>query len=456
MAKATVSKKIDAPIDRVWELLADLEHWSAWAPLSARDRVVSRTIAGGEGEFLVCDVEEQVGLANIKMRAKYILSPKRQIDEETVSGEWIGRATLKLLPSNGGTAVTVDAEGSPHGTSADLAFFLEGGDRTLAGFWNEVLGQLASMATSPCSLQKPMYCPSRMLDIYYTKPSLGLDVLVNHSWREIDLSTLTIYDALRWRGIYPPDSVPPPWVFQNGFNKVFTIKAGQVSGITSTFDDTINGNNRPVPIDPEDPSKGVLLEYTDPQYSEFYDILKVVSQDIVVGKAFVGTYPQGRLLLNFTMARRYSFDFMSAQDHRELFEKYGKEPDVTKITGEWEGRMVSNASLTPPLFRFWYSVDPSGKVSCQWNFMNILKGRSRIEMTKDQMLMFDFTNFHDEIRMLTPDAMVGRYLPQSSKLLDIIGDRDLGLLHFEKNAQGDRPMIYYYIKRVPGTSPPPP
>jgi hypothetical protein len=75
-------------------------------------------------------------------------------------------------------------------------------------------------------------------------------------------------------------------------------------------------------------------------------------------------------------------------------------------------------------------------------------------MTRDQMLMFDFTNFHDEIRMITPDAMVGRYLPQSSKLLDIIGDRDLGLLHFEKNSKGDRPMIYYYIKRVvPGTPP---
>jgi len=27
--------------------------------------------------------------------------------------------------------------------------------------------------------------------------------------------------------------------------------------------------------------------------------------------------------------------------------------------------------------------------------------------------MFDFTNFHDEIRMLADDAMIGRYLPRS-------------------------------------------
>ena len=120
--------------------------------------------------------------------------------------------------------------------------------------------------------------------------------------------------------------------------------------------------------------------------------------------------------------------------------------------------MVSNASLTPPLFRFWYSVDSSGKVSCKWNFMNIMKGTSKIKITPRQMDMFDFTNFHDEIRMIADDAMVGRYLPKSTELLDILGDRDLGLLHFEKTAAGDRPMIYYYIKKLPkaeGTPPPP-
>lgn len=453
MAKASVSRYIAASPARVWDLLADLRHWSSWAPLSARDRIMSRTISAWEGKSAVCDVEEQVGLAAFKLKARYTLQPSERIDEEAMAGDWAGNTTVKLAPSGDGTTVTVEAEGLPRGTKADFTFLLEGWDRTLAVFWDAVLGQLASVAESPCSLQKPMYCPSRMLDVFFAEPSQGREVLLNMGGRDFDLSTLTIYNDTKWHGIYPPDSPAPAWVFQNGFNKTFTIKGDQMLGVTSTYDDTIKGNNRPVPVDPADPTKGILLEYTDPQYSQFYDLLKIVTQDTVVGKAYVGKYPTGRLLLNFTMARRYSLDFMGADDHRELFEKYGKAPDVSKVAGEWEGRMVSSASLTPALFRFWYSVDPSGKVSCKWNFMNILKGNSKIEMTKDQMLMFDFTNFHDEIRMLTPDAMVGRYLPKSSRLLDVIGDRDLGLLHFEKNAQGDKPMIYYYIKRVQPTPP---
>jgi hypothetical protein len=287
-----------------------------------------------------------------------------------------------------------------------------------------------------------------MLHAYFTAPSLPIETLVNAGAREIDVKTKTIFSDTRWKGIYPPDSPLPAWIFQNGFTKRFWKENGSIKGITSTFDDTIKGHNKLRALDPNDPAKGILLEYLEPAYTLFYDVLNVISDDIVVGKAFTGKYPDGSLLLNFTMARRYSFDFMSAEDHRELWEKYGKAPDTRKISGEWEGRMVSNASLTPPLFRFRYTVDQSGKVNCKWNFMNILKGISKIKLTTKELEMFDFTNFHDEIRMIDADAMIGRYLPKSERMLNLMGDRDLGLVHFEKTGEGTRPVIYYYIKRV--------
>lgn len=109
--------------------------------------------------------------------------------------------------------------------------------------------------------------------------------------------------------------------------------------------------------------------------------------------------------------------------------------------------MVSNASLAPPLFRFWYDMDSSGKVKCRWNFMNILKGDTKVELTQEQMLMFDFTNFHDEIRMIVDDLMLGKYC-SGAEILDVIGERSLGLVHMEHTPQGTRPCIYYYIRKV--------
>jgi uncharacterized protein YndB with AHSA1/START domain len=450
VVKVSVSRLIKAPQEKVWNRFADIEHWPNLAPLSAVDRVVSHPIVSREGNVIVCDEREQAGLIRVKHRDQYTLYPMDRLEEVILEGDFQGGIKVTLTPQEGGTLVHVDAEISSRKYWLRLIGAIAGGQRIFARFWVDFFEQLAAVVESPCSLSAPMYCPSRMLDLYFETPSLPMQGLANRGGRSIDIASKTIFSDERWRGIYPPDSLLPAWIFQNGFNKRFWIDGSTVKGITSTFDDAVQAHNALRPVDPNDPSKGVLLEYVEPQYALFYDVFKLVDADNVVGKAFTGRYPDGKVLLNFTMARRYSFDFMSAEDHRELFEKYGKTPDLTKISGEWEGRMVSSASLTPPLFRFWYSLDASGKVSCKWNFMNILKGNSRIKVTSRQLEMFDFTNFHDEIRMIADDAMVGRYLAKGSELLKIVGDRDLGLVHFQKDAQGTRPEIYYYIRKVSG------
>ncbi len=64
------------------------------------------------------------------------------------------------------------------------------------------------------------------------------------------------------------------------------------------------------------------------------------------------------------------------------------------------------------------------------------------------MNMFDFTNFHDEIRMVRDDFMVGKYCPEEQEILNLLGDRSLGLLHFKKTPEGTKPCIYYAITRI--------
>jgi hypothetical protein len=80
--------------------------------------------------------------------------------------------------------------------------------------------------------------------------------------------------------------------------------------------------------------------------------------------------------------------------------------------------------------------------------MRIFKGGSTIELTPEQLLMFDFTNFHDEIRMIRDDVMVGKYVLTGSKLFDVVRDSSLGLVQFETASEGTRPVIYYYLSKI--------
>jgi hypothetical protein len=298
-----------------------------------------------------------------------------------------------------------------------------------------------------CSPDQPMYCSTDKLNELFETPSLPLKILANSGKRSIDIGEGTIYDDTHWKGFYAVDNLLPPWIFQSGFYKKFNAQGGNISGVTTAFDEIVAAKNVAKQIDSNDVAKGVILEYTEPQYSLFYDHLKILSDDVVVGKAYAGRYPAGVPLMTFTMTRRYNFDFMTAKDHQELFEKYGKAPDPNKVLGEWEGRMVSNTCLTPPLFKFIYIKDSHGDLTCQYIFMYMLRGNSRIEFTQNQMEIFDFTNFHDEIRMVRDDFMVGKYLPEEQEILNLLGDRSLGLIHFEKTSKGTRPSVYYAITR---------
>jgi len=293
-----------------------------------------------------------------------------------------------------------------------------------------------------------MYCTADKLEKMFEMKSLPPSKLANSGTRRIDVDAETVYDDSHWKGFYAVDSLAPPWLFQSGFYKKFNASNGKVNGVTYAFDEIVSAKNVANAIDSNDFSKGVILEYTEPQFSMFYDLLKIATEDVVIGKAFIGKHPTGITLMNFAMTRKYNFDFMTAKDHREIFEKHGKVPDPSKILGEWEGRMVSNTCLTPPLFKLKYHIDAQGKVTNEYIFMYLLRGNSRVEFTKAQMNMFDFTNFHDEIRMVKDDFLVGKYLPEEQEILNLLGDRSLGLIHFEKTSKGTRPCLYYSLKRV--------
>jgi choline dehydrogenase-like flavoprotein len=308
-----------------------------------------------------------------------------------------------------------------------------------------------------CAITQPMYCPQRRLDEMYEAIDTALpsQSLVNSEKKEIvdgenwsfDKDALVIWNNRYWRGLFGNDSAPISTVvlYSGGFWKSFSETDGIVTGVTHPFEIPVFANNEP--IDTEYPGFGkvIRLKYLEPLYERFYDLLKFVDKDTILGKAFAGRDPpRGEQLLTFSMTRKYSVDFMAQDDFKTIFSTKGRKPDFEEVVGKWEGRLISDSAHSPVLFRFKYFKD-HGEPKCDYNFAGALPGTSTIKFTPETMEMFDFTGqlFHDEIRMVRKDFMVGRYRTQGSPVSKLL-DRAPSFLMKE----GDSLALPYTLRKV--------
>ena len=135
----------------------------------------------------------------------------------------------------------------------------------------------------------------------------------------------------------------------------------------------------------------------------------MVDIDTIIGKAFVGIPPLGRHILTFSMSRKYNVDFMTEQDHETIYQQYARAPTPDEIIGRWTGRLVSDSAVTPVVQVFTYTYDIIGKLRMDYVFGNLLRGTSRVVLTPQQMNMYDYTHWHDEVRMVREDFMIGKW-----------------------------------------------
>ena len=79
------------------------------------------------------------------------------------------------------------------------------------------------------------------------------------------------------------------------------MKDGKYTGITSDTDDRIHARNSLEEIEIGHDSKGtlepgryILLRYLDPPWQGFYDIFKIINDDLLIGRVYLGEYPERR------------------------------------------------------------------------------------------------------------------------------------------------------------------
>ncbi len=290
------------------------------------------------------------------------------------------------------------------------------------------------------------YREGQLKKIFEASKTQSIDLMLNSGKRKIDRKNRIIFNDNYWKGFFPSGHVLNIFSsnFHTGFKKRFFKEGGQFAGVTSDSDGFINAKNTLEVKQDSQLGKHILLRYTEAPWQGFYDIFKVISDKLLIGRVFLGPYPKGTEMFTFCMVREYTFDDMNVDDHRELFDS-AKTPKPDLIEGVWDMAAVSNSNHRTGAARLEFDVKPDGRIEARYQFMSLIQGQSRTELKEDELRMYDFTPLHDEIRAIDEDYMIGKWCTARREMF---GPLSAGLLQFEPTADGQTRFCFYYtLKR---------
>jgi hypothetical protein len=291
--------------------------------------------------------------------------------------------------------------------------------------------------------------------VFRRSSTLDIDILVNAGGDPvIDTNTQTIRNDACWKGFFPKGNVLNAMssAIFTGFEKRFYKEKSAYKGVTSDTDGRIQAANSLEKIEVKHGDSGtleagsyILLRYLDFPWQGFYDVFKVVSEDLLIGRVYLGEFPNGQRLFTFPMSRRYSFGQMTVSDHAALYAE-ATPPTAPELDGVWRMDVISNANHAAGIAYLQFQNQPDGSFKANYQLMGVMEGLVIPSFVQDHFQLNDFTPFHDEIRKVSGDFLVGKYVaPLPAPLSMLLGNSSLGLFHSESSGQFG---FYYMLTRV--------
>jgi len=281
-----------------------------------------------------------------------------------------------------------------------------------------------------CHITQPRYCKTEQIsekfevlehqvNLFRLLANSDEDkLIVGKNWK-FDPKTLKIYNNLFWKGFYGRDNdlMTSALRYFGGFYKRFReVNDGRMEGTTHPFETPmVNAMNIVTEKFVPGYGKVIYLEYTDAPYSSAYDLLKMVDENTIIGKAFMGPFAKGRELFSFSMSRIYDVNFLTEADLLTLFrsDELSHNPSEKELAGTWEGMLVSDSSLSPGSHLFYFNYE-DGEIDMRYSFANMLTAGSTA-LIEGNVLQIDVpTPFHDEIRMVNLNFGVGVWMSEWS------------------------------------------
>jgi cholesterol oxidase len=296
--------------------------------------------------------------------------------------------------------------------------------------------------------------------IFERVPTAGIEVMLNAGGRTIDPAKRRIRNDDYWKGYFPHGhmlNAMSAALFKS-FKKRFFKQGTKFAGITSDTDGVINARNSIEEIEVKKqtgdlkPGKYILLKYLDPPWQGFYDIFRVVNEDLLIGRVYLGVYPYGQRMFTFPMTRSYTFAQMTVDDHRILYTS-GTVPKAQELQGAWRMDTISNANQATGAAWLAFDNKPDGRLESRYQLMGLIEGLVVPSFTRGHFQLDDFTAFNDEIRKVNDDLFVGKWITENPALVPASLPVDLGLFHREPaGADGkSRWGFYYLLTRAEGT-----
>ena len=283
--------------------------------------------------------------------------------------------------------------------------------------------------------------------------TLPIDRMMNAGGEpQVDAVTQRISDDTYWKGFFPKGHVLNTMsaALYTGFKKEFKKKGSKFEGITSDTDGAIRARNSLEEVTIKEqtgdlkPGKYILLKYLDPPWQGFYDIFKAVNQDLLIGRVYLGAYPNGIRMFTFPMTRVRSFEQMTIADHRSLYAR-SEVPTADQLKGSWCMEVLSNANHAVGTAYLSFDVKPGGRLESRYQLMGLIEGLVLPTETADHFQLNDFTPFRDEIRMLDEDLMIGKWIADIPQGAPNLPFASLGIFQNEKTPDGKSRLGFYYL-----------
>ncbi len=283
--------------------------------------------------------------------------------------------------------------------------------------------------------------------------TLPIEKLINTGERRVDLASKRIFNDTHWKGFFPK-GLPIGELaarLYTGYTKRFFREGNKIAGRTQSSDNMLQARNTLETIHLKesrgvhDPGDYILLKYPDPPWQNFYDLIRVVNDNLLTLQVCAGKFPNGFRMFSGIMTRSYAFDQMTALDHADLWAGAAK-PTKQELEGAWRMDVIANANQAAGMAWLKFENKPDGRIESRYQLMGLLEGLVLPEFARDHFRLDDFTPFHDEIRKLDDNLLIGKWImdvPDTFAALFPVGS--IGIFHTEPDGPAGKRFGFYYL-----------